>query len=247
MEYEWDLDTIMHSDFNGDAGAGNVDYSVYQSSALRIKRRRVGKSDWLTLREIEVRKPEDFSFYVFDILAKSETTYEYAIVPVINSIEGAIVSKQVDSKFDGIYIADPEQSYHAVMDISLEKSRVNQSAPITTLSSKYPYMVRNSRANYSQGKITAFFLPVDSSACGFTTVGAIEYREKLDDFLTNNNTKIIKDAFGRMWLAQVVGGVQESMDGHPHHTLSSFEWTEIGDCEGQADLYNNGFVDVAGA
>ena len=242
----WDIDTIMRAEFRGDAAAGNVDISIYRSTAMRVKRRRVGDSRWVTIREIATAQPSDFAFTVYDVLCKADTTYEFAIVPLIDAIEGPIVSMPVESKFDGIYIADSDQSYHALMNPTLNHERARGEAIVETLGSKYPFSIKHGAANYSKGSLTAFFLPVKQEGCGFTTVGAIPFRVELDDFLTNNKSKIIKDDKGRMWLVDVVGGVQETNGGHPDYKLTAFNWIEIGDHEDQSDLYHAGLVNTSG-
>ena len=72
-----------------------------------------------------------------------------------------------------------------------------------------------------------------------------QYRNNLDQFLTDGYAKILKTVDGDIYLISVVGGIQRNNNGSHYENIgSSFEWAEIGDPNDSGDLYDNGFINT---
>ena len=91
----WDFNTIMDCNFNENIGAGNLGEITKNITSIRIKRREKGTFDWITIKEIQINKIEDFSFIFTDNIASNYTQYEYAYVPVIQQTEGAYTVDEI--------------------------------------------------------------------------------------------------------------------------------------------------------
>lgn len=241
----WDYDTIMKALFHNNLLAGNIDYIVSNVDKIIVKRRRAGTYNWIDMFEIPIRTSEDFKFERYDRYAANGVEYQYALVPIMGGIEGNIEPNSIKSEFDGMFIMEKEQGYNTQLEIKQgEIARNRESEVITTLSGKYCYVVRNGDANYASGQLTAMFLPMDARR-DYTTKGAVEYRKKFMDFLTDDQPKILKFTNGQIWMISVVGSPVDEYEEYIEDAVSTtFEWVEIGDPESQQDLYYNNFIDV---
>lgn len=240
---EWTSDTVLVADFKNTLSAGNFDGTVSETSALRIKRKKHSdlSSSWITIYEKSVNSEDDFNFSYFDKTAKAKTEYDYGIVPVYkNGTEGVLAVTSVYSDFDGVVICDAEHTYNTELEVSYTNKKNHSESVVSTLSGKYPYVVRNSKSDYYTGSIEALFAKFED--CKYMYEQSYEYRFELMDFLNSQECKIIKFDDGRMWLCEITGSPSESNSEHSLKVITSFEWTEIGDCENAIDLYNSGFI-----
>ena len=95
---DWDRNTIMQTNFNGNVNAGNVDYSTQDLAGVRIKRRVKGTFAWLTLYDVSMDSADSLAFTKYDLLNQHGVTYEYAFVPYLNdNTECAYIIKEVES------------------------------------------------------------------------------------------------------------------------------------------------------
>lgn len=258
---DWDFDTIMHAYFNGDLHAGNVDYYSQEVEFLRIKRRIKGTYDWITMFEIPIEEASDFKFERFDKYARSQTTYEYAMVPVIRNIEGGSdleenhYISEVLSEFDDTFLVEKDVSYHSQLELTWSTSKNRPTLVVAPINRKFPYVFGNGDLNYYSGSISAIWLELNSlcelagsmtweDAWGMIYQGGWEYRHNLMEFLCNGRPKILKMADGRMWMVSIVDSPTESVTLHNSVPTTTFNWTEIDDCESGAALYENDFIDV---
>ncbi|MDD3267229.1 MAG: hypothetical protein PHC75_08655 [Burkholderiales bacterium] len=243
----WDYDTILHAKFEGDLFAGNADFSMNTVSHLRVKRRKKGTYKWVTLFEIPINKKEDFNFTKTDRYARGKTEYEWAIVPVLNGTEGNYNIASLTTSFEGIFIVDANKIYHSKYNIGhINPKRQKPSTVVVPIDRRYPFVISNGEVNYYSGEIKATFIEesVDGEDTAFNFERAWEYRDGFKDWLLNGSPKIIKYDDGRMWLVMVTGDIDEETDGHWDNVKTTFGFTEIGDCESNQDLYNNGLIDV---
>ena len=138
----WDYDTILDASFDGVLNAGNVDFLVDQISAIKIKRRAQGTFNWLTLKTIPVDNIEDLTFVFNDFLNGYGITYEYALVPVLNDIEGNYIINSVFSQFNGVFIGDAEQTFKFLYDVEYGSNARNQQVgTFQPLGKQYPIIV----------------------------------------------------------------------------------------------------------
>lgn len=244
---EWNYDTIMDADFDGDINAGNVDFLIEQVSAIKIKRRIKGTFDWITLETVPISKVEDLEFTFVDRLNAYGVEYEYAFVPILNDIEGNYIINSVYSEFNGVYIGDFNNIYRLFFEVNYSNEMRNQQiGTLQPLGRKYPVIVANGNLSYDSGTVAAMILNDDyTETRTIDKIDIVERKETLKDYLTDKKAKILKDWNGGIKLIMVstsptVAYKENSGMSVPQIT---FGWTEIGDANSQSDLYNNGVID----
>ncbi len=244
---EWDYDTIMDADFNGNIGAGNIDFLIEQISAIKIKRRKRGTFQWLTLETIPINKVEDLTFLFIDRLNAHGVEYEYAFVPILEDIEGDYIINSILSKFNGIFIGDFNSTYRLLYGTNYGTLVRNQQvATFNPLGKKYPVIMANGLSSYDSGTVSATIL--DDNFDDTRAVDAKATAKKLkeiNNFLANRRPKILRDMNGCEWLCMITTNIQTTYDANSWMTVPQiqFNWTEIGDAESQSDLYSNGVLD----
>lgn len=192
---QWDYDTVLDADFNGNIEAGNVDFLIDQVSAIKIKRRIQGTFDWLTLKTIEINTVEDLTFVFNDLLNQNQVAYEYALVPIIEDIEGEYIINSIFSQFNGVFIGDAETIYKFLYEVEYGNNQRNQQIGIfQVLGKQFPVFVANGELSYESGSVTATILNEDFEQTGVIDRTTItQQKDAIKDFLTNKKAKILKD------------------------------------------------------
>ena len=247
---DWNDNTLIFVDFNNqDTSGGNMPYVLSNIAYFRLKRREVGTFEWTGLYEHYFTDINDINFVYIDRYAKGNNTeYEYCIAPVSSEgIEQTYNTVKVVSSFDGAVICDKETSYHILLEPAVDSTTRNREGTVViTMNNKYPFVFYGSNANYYSGEFSGvaidynvegtledYFLPDDS----------VEFRDKLVDWLTNGEPKILKMYDGRIWMVNINGNVTLDNSDHYKKVRVSFEFVEVGDPASTEDLYDNNFVD----
>ena len=245
----WDYDTVLDASFNGNINAGNVDFLVDQINSIKIKRREKGSFDWITLADIPINQVEDLSFVFNDFLNQYGIEYEYALVPMLNDVEGNYIIDSVLSKFNGVFIGNAQQTFKFLYDVQYNTNSRNQQIGVfQPLGNQYPIIIGNGILSYESGTVSANILNDD-----YETTGVINPTEIVDkktiikDFLTDKKAKILRDWNGNIWLCMVTSNVSVTYLNGSGMSIPrvEFEWTQIGDANNQMDLYNSGLIDVS--
>lgn len=191
----WDYDTILNADFSGNLDAGNVDFLIEQISAIKIKRRVQGEFNWITLATIPINTIDDLTFAFNDLLNKSNTTYDYALVPMIENVEGQYIINSILSQFNGVFIGDSSTIYKFFYELKYSNNKRNQQVGIfEVLGKKFPIFVANGDLSYETGSVTATILNDDFERTGIIDRTSItQQKDAIKDFLTNKKAKILKD------------------------------------------------------
>lgn len=243
---DWDIDTIMNADFEGNVSAGNVDQMTADITSVRIKRRVKGTFDWIIIKQIPVSKPEDLTFIITDNLNAYNTEYEYAFVPVMEDVEGNYIIESILSKFEGVFVCDVDTVFKFHAGIEYNNNTSNQQVGVfQPYNRKYPVVVSNSIMNYQTGSIGGWVLPNDfDDNRQLNRVDITKEKEALLKFLLNKKPKIIKDMNGNSWLVYFTGNPTLSYDNNYGQGMVkvSAEWTEVGDPNDKTDLYENGLI-----
>lgn len=243
---DWDTNTIMNADFEGNASAGNVDQMTAGITSVRIKRRVKGTFDWITIKQIPVSKPEDLTFIITDNLNAYNTEYEYAFVPVMEDVEGNYIIESILSKFEGVFVCDVDTVFKFHAGIEYNNNTSNQQVGVfQPYNRKYPVVVSNSIMNYQTGSIGGWVLPNDfDDNRNPSRIAITKEKEVLLKFLLNKKPKIIKDMNGNSWLVYFTGNPTLSYDNNYGQGMVkvSAEWTEVGDPNDKTDLYENGLI-----
>lgn len=244
---DWDLYTIMLAQFENSLTAGNLDALIDQLNSIRIKRRKLGTFDWITIKEIPVNAPEDVNFIGEDLLAMNDTVYEYAWVPVLNDIEGNYITAQIESKFNGVFIADADTIFKFYAGVSYGGAqKVQQIGVFNPLNRKYPIYVANGALDYMTGSITGRILGNYETTHELNRKEMVEQRDALLNFLTNKKAKLIKDFNGNQWLVFIIDSPSVSFDTQWGNGMMDvgFDWSEVGDPDKAEDLQNVGLVPI---
>lgn len=213
--------------------------------SIRVKRREVGKYDWITIYEKKITSSvEPILIVCYDKFARGrKTKYQYMAVPVVDEIEQVYTSTSAVSDFDGAWLMDKDISYYVGLEPAVTNITRNQEASVeTTLGSKYPIVFYGSEANYYSGNFSGVIIKWDRANDAFDFDGSIDYRETFINWLTNKKPKALKMYDGRAWLMNVNGNVSYSDDEHPDKVEISFDFVETGDLNSSDDMKNAGLI-----
>lgn len=238
---EWDEETYLHAEFNGNLISGNSDFGVENTSNIIVKRREKGTYKWFPWLNIEVDSSDDFNFVVFDKYAAS-VTYEYAAVPIVNGVEGTYSIAECKVSFENLIIIDKDEEHSTMLDIEYSQQKNNTSSTILPFQAKYPIYVSNASNNYYTGSISATFIEIVNGELQLDNTN--KYREKILDFLNNRKIKFIKEPNGMCWIAAVGSVISDESKGHPDAHTISFDFTEVGNTESNEDMNKFGFLDI---
>ena len=243
---DWDFNTIMDANFNGDINAGNVDNLAANVTSVRIKRRIKGTFEWITLREIPISSPNDLSFIITDNLNAYNVEYEYAWVPMTNDVEGNYIIESILSQFQGVFICDVNNIFKLQAGVEYNNNDANQQVGVfQPYNRKYPVIVSNSLINYQTGTISSWVLPEDfEDSKSLDRIEITKEKEAILKFLMNKKPKIIKDTNGNNWLVYFTGNPSMSYNNNYGQGMVKVnaEWTEVGDPNDKTDLYENGLI-----
>lgn len=242
----WDYDTIIDASFEGNLSAGNVDFLIEEISAIKIKRRVQGTFDWITLNTVPINTVEDLTFAFNDLLNADYTTYDYALVPIMEDVEGEYIINSILSQFNGVFIGDYSTIYKFFYDVQYgTNARNQQMGTFQPLGNQYPIVIANGALSYESGTVSATILNDDFEDTGIINAPAIvEKKTIIKDFLTNKKAKILKDWNSNIWLCIIVDSPQVTYKSGSGMAIPQiqFNWIQIGDATNQADLYNNGIL-----
>lgn len=240
----WDEETYLHAKFNGTLYSGNADFGVENTTNIIVKRRKKGTYKWFPIIALDANDSDDYNFVVVDKYATSGVTYEYAVVPIINGVEGEYSIAECSVKFDDLVIIDRDETYSTLFDIEVNQQKNNTSSTILPIGSKYPIYVANAKNDYYTGSISATFLDWSNINGEMVFSDPVEYREKVLDFLNNRKVKFIKEPLGRCWIGIIGNAISDEDDGHHYKHKISFDFTEVGNIESNEDMNKFGFLDI---
>lgn len=238
----WDAETYLHAKFNGNLFSGNTDFGVENTTDILLKRRKKGTYQWFPLYNIDVDSSADFNFVLVDPYAASGTTYEYAVVPIVNGVEDTYSIAECDVAFDHLVIIDKDDTYLTTLDIEYSQQKNQTVSTILPIEAKYPIFVSNASNDYYTGNISATFLEVSDGE--YVNTNTSKYREKVLEFLNNRKVKYIKEPYGKCWLAAIGASVSDSKNGHPEAHSISFDFTEVGNIESNKDMSRFGLLNI---
>ena len=241
---------------------GNIELSYHiPITNLLVKRQDVDdvSGGWLTLYSQPISQASDMDFTFIDFLNQYGKTYKYALVPLLTQTQSGVeveveggytVSNEVQSVFDGVFIADSTGSQKCKANVGYGNVDMNQVVgSITPIGAKYPIIVTNSHNQYHNGSISGTIVPDDYYFNGnLSRIDMVNKRNELEQFLTNKRVKVIKDWNGNIWLVMIAGNVSCTFNNNYGMGIVSFStnWTEVGDPTNQQDLQVTGLINVGG-
>ena len=235
----------------------------YDESITNIFVKRQDVADvsgtWLTLYSQPITQASDMNFTFIDFLNQYGKTYKYALVPLLiqqqSGVEvevegGYTVSDEVQSIFDGVFIADSTGSQKCKANVGYGNVDMNQAVgSITTIGAKYPIVITNSQNQYHNGSISGAIVPDDYYFNGnLSRIDMVNKRNELEKFLTNKRAKIIKDWNSNIWLVMIMDNISCSFNNNYGMGMVDFSanWIEVGDPTNQQDLQATGLINVGG-
>ena len=241
---------------------GNIELSYHiPITNLLVKRQDVDdvSGGWLTLYSQPISQANDMDFTFIDFLNQYGKTYKYALVPLLTQTQSGVeveveggytVSNEVQSVFDGVFIADSTGSQKCKANVGYGNVDMNQVVgSITPIGAKYPIIVTNSHNQYHNGSISGTIVPDDYYFNGnLSRIDMVNKRNELEQFLTNKRVKVIKDWNGNIWLVMIMGNVSCTFNNTYGMGIVDFStnWTEVGDPTNQQDLQATGLINVGG-
>lgn len=247
---QWDFNTILLANFNGNLSAGNIEQTIETLRYIRIKKRLKGTFDWITIKEYQVSSVGDLSFSFSDNLSKNNTEYEYAWIPVLEGgTEGGYTITEVLSKFNGVFVADADSIYKFAANVAYgQTQRVQQVGTFEPYGRKYPVYVSNGMINYEQGSMNALLVGEyfneenKEKYHQFIREDMVNEKDSLFNFLTNKRAKIIKDYNGNYWLVIITGNPTVEYDNNWGNGMmtANFQWSEVGDANNANDMKSAG-------
>ena len=240
---EWDVYTILLANFDGNIEAGSMQNIFKDTDKIRIKRRKLGEYNWETIFEKDIVVPSDLSFSGIDYFGIQDEIYEYAWVPVAGDKEGAYITSEIKSHFNGVYICDAETIFKFVAGIEYGASKQVQLVGVyNPLGQKYPIYVSNGATNYETGSFNGKLIGRFEDTGIFDRKEMVAQKKQFMSWITNKKAKILKDWNGNMWCIFVIGEPQVTYDNQWGMGMMdvSFEYGEIGNPEDITDLQNVG-------
>lgn len=241
---------------------GNIELSYHiPITNLLVKRQDIDdvSGGWLTLYSQPISQASDMDFTFIDFLNQYGKTYKYALVPLLTQTQSGVeveveggytVSDEVQSVFDGVFIADSTGSQKCKANVGYGNVDMNQVVgSITPIGAKYPIIITNSHNQYHNGSISGTIVPDDYYFNGnLSRIDMVNKRNELEQFLTNKRVKVIKDWNGNIWLVMIAGNVSCTFNNNYGMGIVSFStnWTEVGDPTNQQDLQATGLINVGG-
>lgn len=246
---KYSVGDIIHAAFNGNLAAGSLEDLAGNITGYKVKRRRIGDFEWVTLFEKQITTMEELSFVMTDNLAKCNVEYEYAFVPLISGQEGRYIIRSVLSKFNGIFFADNDTTFKLDADVSYGATTSNQKVGIyEPFGRKYPVVISNGITSYDSGSVAGTIMPENyDPAKPIDRQAVLAERKLLIDFLNNRRPKILKDWNGAAWIVMITNNPStEYLFGSGMGLMSvSAGWTQTGDADSKEDLYANGLIATA--
>ena len=249
---EWDKDTIFHAKFNGNLSAGNVDfrYKDVEGGYILLKRRRTDGFKWITIKAQFINRLEDTYIGFIDYTCAPGVEYEYAIVPIINGREYRYYPARITPETNKLVVVDSSALWATIVTNGFCDSQRN-TAPgvIDTMNNKYPTIIHNGMANYDTVTVTAGWFPTDEDGCHIVigeeyNYWVSKYAKQFMDFLTDRKIKMLKNVDGRMWLCYVTTLPSNTAREVYYDREITFGVTEVGDVEGEKELYDANLIDA---
>ena len=238
--------------------SGEYDESI---TNILVKRQDVVdvSGAWLTLHSQPITQASDMDFTFIDFTNQYGKTYKYALVPLLTQTQSGVeveveggytVSDEVQSIFDGVFIADSTGSQKCKANVGYGNVDMNQVVgSITPIGAKYPIVITNSQNQYHNGSISGTIVPDDYYFNGnLSRIDMVNKRSELEQFLTNKRAKIIKDWNGNIWLVMIMDNVSCTFNNNYGMGIVNFStsWVEVGDPTNQQDLQATGLINVGG-
>lgn len=240
----WDENTLLLTHFDKKTlQAGYFPDAFSRAYKARIKRREVGTKNWFTIKEFDLRNKNIVISFDDYSAVKSNTTYEYAIVPMsTETLEGQYFTRSVLSQYNGVFICTVDTAFKLYAQVSYGDTQQNQKINIyEPLNKKYPTLISNAATNYKTGSVTGMILQdeYEEEDRVPNRKDIVEKANKFLEFITDKQPKVIKDWNGNAFLVVFTGNPTLNYDSNYGMGVinASADWVEVGSVDDRDDLY----------
>lgn len=245
---DWDYDTVLNCDFNGNINGGNIEGIFAHLYGLRLKRKASNSNKWITIKEISVDE-NNTSFTYLDHYVPSGISQQYAIVPIAwDKTEGEYLIEEITPKWRQFFFTINNESMPMYANVKYGSVTNNRKYGILEpIQSQYPVVIKNSLTAYLSGSISSKFLGANYYKT--RTVNRLEVVQQIQraqKMLDTGGTICLKDPNGWILLCKPTSGDTATFDSNYGNGVAdiSFNWVEVGKYDNQDDLYNLGIIDV---
>jgi len=208
----WDFDTVLMAQFDDDTSAGNVNWHLKDLDYVAIKVKPQDDHKWITCHFKKVNSYDDLQI-IGKYLAAMTGIWDVALIPISSgNIEGTYIQVKVDVNVNKLVLLD-EDAIHStfLVDSAIAMQSVMPSQAVNTLHNKFPYIIRNTRANYETIEVTCTFLPNDEECLDLSgnLKAQAKWSRELKGWLMNGKTKLLKTDDGDMWLGYITSPVSD--------------------------------------
>lgn len=240
----WMYQTVLSAGMKNNLEGGSIEANNVQIEKVRFQRRQWNELEWEDVAEIEYNPSEKMLYEAIDKYVANDFTYQYSIIPITSTILGnRVVSDEITTKFEGVFISDKDSNYQLLYDIELSGiENVRASAMFEPQNSRYP-IVAYGNLDYTTFDITSTFISAETFDGGGNNINIRMERLGKDNllrFMKNGKPKIYRDQNGDLKLVSVVGNPRETPYNNVHGIAKlSFSLVEIGDTDSETLKANN--------
>lgn len=245
----WDYSTRIACNFNNNLDGGNLDMLLSQIKYIKVKRRKKGTFNWVTLKQYEIKEQSDLNIIFEDYFAPTDYEAEYALVPVQDGgVEGTYIINDITTKFANTMIADQNHVFNLKANIQYGTDSKNTTfSTYEPLKGKYYIVQKNGDLDCWSGSVSAMVTGYNfNKTHKIDRQDVVKMTEDICEFFNTNTAKILKDWNGKIHLVRFLGSPQVTYNNSYGNGVAyvSANWVEQGEFDNQSDLYNNGLVDV---
>jgi hypothetical protein len=220
----WSFGTVLLASLNGDLEAGNIQMRENPISYLRVKRREVGSTEKLILKDYDF-SPDPQTLVHDDYTCLSNKHYEYIVVPVdASGIEGSETKLEVECGFTGWWIVDmdnpTENNFQFLYNLDDVSIKVDEDRKVIKTFGKHP-IVRYGMQRAKKGRLSGLVLPYDGDV--------LEQVEKFDAMLAQHKPLLLKNSQGRGYIVDISAPEESISSELVGVSRVSVDWIEVGD------------------
>jgi hypothetical protein len=222
--YGWTSDVLLYAEFKNNLEAGSISLAAPVDYWNIV---RIDVDDLSSVSIVTGLVTSNRQFY--DYTAKKGHNYYYNIYPItVPSVVSYIQSNTVAVDYHSWIFIDDTTGDSFIFTLNLDSGNQPLNAPVTEYEGfgQYPTPLQ-SEIKYKTGQINCQLGYMDVNG---NYVDTPEYFDALVDFITNGNTKIMKDKKGnikRVYLKNLSENQDDKASIVP--STISFAWTEVGE------------------
>lgn len=247
----WDYNTELNCDFNNNISGGNTDIILTQLSGIKVKRRKYGETNWLTIYEKTVSTVSDLNISIQDSYVTNNTEFQWALIPILNGeIEGNYIYTSLTTVLNGTFLSNNGTIFKLYNSVVLgngtQNIRVGQLQPVGL---KYPILIQNGRVNNYSNTLSASLYGYNfEETRKIDRNDVVQQSKDLMEFITSGKSFCLTDWNGNIYIGRANASPTISYDSNYGNGIIniSLSFVEQGQYDSQSDMYKNGLIDSQG-